>query len=135
VEGATITSGIFLVPRVIQKEWEYISKHVITVGEIYPCMLPPECTYYSQIPLVLLYVPFYVRSLPLDSLDKPAPPPLHACWHTEQAEYLHGLYGGILEKEAWGAYSHISNYGFFSGSNRALTVDATMWSSLSWQLC
>jgi hypothetical protein len=91
VEGATTTSGIFLVPRVIQKDWEYISKHVVTVGEIYPCMLPPECTYYSQIPLVLLYVPFYVRSLPPDSLDRPAPPPLHSRWHTEQAEYLRGL--------------------------------------------
>ena len=91
VEGATITSGIFLVPRVIQKDWEYLSKHVITVGEIYPCTLPPECTYYSQIPFVLLYVPFYVRALPSNSLDEYSPTAIHPRWHTEQAEHLRGL--------------------------------------------
>jgi hypothetical protein len=91
VEGATITSGIFLVPRVIQKDWEYLSKHIVTVGEMYPCTLPPECTYYSQIPLVLLYVPFYVRTLPSNSVDKYSSAPVHPRWHTEQAEYLRGL--------------------------------------------
>jgi hypothetical protein len=91
VEGATITSGIFIVPRVIQKDWENLSKHIITVGEIYPCKLPAECTYYSQIPLVLLYVPFYVRALPPNSLVEYSPTPTHARWHAEQAEYLRGL--------------------------------------------
>jgi hypothetical protein len=91
VEGAITTSGIFIVPCVIQKEWEYLSKHVITVGETYPCTLPPECTYYSQIPFVLLYVPFYVRALPSTRLDKYPPTPAHPRWHEEQAEHVRGL--------------------------------------------
>jgi hypothetical protein len=91
VEGATLTSGLFLVPRVLQKDWEYICKHVLTVGEFYPWVLPASCSYDSHIPLVLLYIPCYVRALPDYSLDKPASPPAHARWHTEQAEYLRGL--------------------------------------------
>jgi hypothetical protein len=91
VEGATMTSGLFLVPRVLQKEWEYICKHVITVGEFYPWMLPEACMYDSHIPLVLLFVPLYVRCLPDYSLDKPTSAPVHARWHTEQADHLRGL--------------------------------------------
>jgi hypothetical protein len=63
VEGATRTSGLFLVPRVLQKEWEYICKHVITVGKFYPwVVLPASCAYDSHIPLVLLYIPLCTGS-------------------------------------------------------------------------
>jgi hypothetical protein len=91
VEGATMTSGLFLVPRVLQKDWEYICKHVITIGEYYPWMLPESCAYDSHIPLVLLYIPPYVRTLPDYSLERSASTPVHARWHTEQADYLRGL--------------------------------------------
>jgi hypothetical protein len=91
VEGPTHTSGIFLVPRVLQKDWGYICKHVIVVGEYYPWTLPDSCSYNSHIPFVLLYVPRYVRSLPLYSVVKPSLTPTHSAWHKEQAEYLRGL--------------------------------------------
>jgi hypothetical protein len=91
VEGATFTSGIFIIPRILQKDWEYICKHVLTLGEIYPWMLPESCAYDSHIPLVLLYVPFYVRSLPDYRMVESSPTPVHTRWHTEQADYLRGL--------------------------------------------
>jgi hypothetical protein len=91
VEGPTHTSGIFLVPRIMQKDWGYICKHVMVLGEYYPGSLPDLCSYDSHIPFVLLYIPRHVRSLPVPSLDTPAPTPLHSKWHTEQADYLRGL--------------------------------------------
>jgi hypothetical protein len=91
VEGPTKTSGIFLVPRIIQKDWGYICKHVLVLGEYYPGTLPEMCSYNSRIPFVLLYVPRYVRCLPLPSLVGSTPTPLHGKWHTEQADHLRGL--------------------------------------------
>jgi hypothetical protein len=91
VEGPTSTSGIFIIPRILQKDWEYICKHVLTLGEIYPWMLPASCTYDSHIPLVLLYVPFYVRSLPDYRVVESSPTTVHTKWHTEQADHLRGL--------------------------------------------
>jgi hypothetical protein len=91
VEGPTTTSGIFLVPRIMQKDWGYICKHVVVLGEYYPWTLPADCAYDSHIPFVLMYIPCYVRSLPIPSLDNATPSPFHRKWHTEQAEYLRGL--------------------------------------------
>jgi hypothetical protein len=91
VEGPTTTSALFLVPRIMQKDWEYICKHVIVIGEYYPWTLPASCAYDSHIPFVLLYVPCHVRSLPPPSLDKSTSTSFHRKWHTEQADYLRGL--------------------------------------------
>jgi hypothetical protein len=91
VEGATFTSGIFIIPRILQKDWEYICKHVLTLGEIYPWMLPASCAYDSHIPLVLLYVPLYVRSLPDYRMVESSTTPVHSRWHMEQADHLRGL--------------------------------------------
>jgi hypothetical protein len=91
VEGPTHTSGIFLVPRIMQKDWGYICKHVVVLGEYYPGTLPERCAYDSHIPFVLLYVPPHIRSLPVRSLESSASPPLHSKWHTEQADHLRGL--------------------------------------------
>jgi hypothetical protein len=91
VEGPTTTSGIFLVPRIMQKDWGYICKHVMMIGEYYPWTLPGACAYDSHIPFVLLYIPCHVRCLPIPSLDQSTPATFHRKWHTEQAEYLRGL--------------------------------------------
>jgi hypothetical protein len=91
VEGPTTTSALFLVPRIMQKDWGYICKHVIMIGEYYPWTLPEDCAYDSHIPFVLLYVPLHVRTLPPPSLDKSTPAAFHRKWHTEQADYLRGL--------------------------------------------
>ncbi len=91
VEGPTTTSGIFLVPRIMQKDWGYICKHVVVLGEYYPWTLPADCAYDSHIPFVLLYIPQHVRTLPVPRLDISPPPPFHSKWHTAQVDYLRGL--------------------------------------------
>jgi hypothetical protein len=91
VEGPTRTDGIFLIPRIMQKDWGYICKHVLVLGEFYPGSLPENCSYDSHIPFVLLYIPRHIRSLPVPRLVSTAPPPLHSKWHTEQADHLRGL--------------------------------------------
>jgi hypothetical protein len=41
VEGATTTSGLFLIPRIMQRDWGNLSKYVVEVGTIYPSLLLP----------------------------------------------------------------------------------------------
>jgi hypothetical protein len=91
VEGPTKTDGIFMIPRIMQKDWGYICKHVLVLGEFYPGSLPGTCSYDSHIPFVLLYIPRHRRSLPVPRVVSTAPPPLHSRWHTEQADHLRGL--------------------------------------------
>jgi hypothetical protein len=91
VEGPTHTSGIFLVPRILLKDWGYICKHVSVLGEYFPGSLPELYAYDSHMPFVILYIPRHIRSLPIPSLDTSAPSPLHSKWHTEQADHLRGL--------------------------------------------
>jgi hypothetical protein len=91
VENATITSGIFLVPRIMQKDWGHISRHIEEIAIVYPADLPEVCTYPSLIPFALLYVPRYSRCLTAPRMDKPAAGGQYPAWHAEQAEYLRGL--------------------------------------------
>ena len=44
----------------------------------------------SDIPVVILHLPCFVRSLPNPRLDSP-PQPHWAKWHKEQADYVRGL--------------------------------------------
>jgi hypothetical protein len=92
VEGATITSAIFVIPRVMQRDWGYLSKHVHELALVYPHALPPACSIVSHVPFILLHVPPYVRSLPPpDSLDQTAPSSRYPRWHQQQADYVRGL--------------------------------------------
>jgi hypothetical protein len=36
VETAIMTSGLFLIPRIMQRDWGHLSKHVFEMGTIYP---------------------------------------------------------------------------------------------------
>jgi hypothetical protein len=40
VEGPSLTAGIFVIPRVMQRDWGYFSKHVHEVAVVYPSTLP-----------------------------------------------------------------------------------------------
>jgi hypothetical protein len=91
VEAPLITSGIFIIPRIMQRDWGHISKHVVEVGTIYPSLLPPGTAYESLIPFVVLYVPPHSQILPALRLDKPAPIGYHEKWHVRQAEEVRGL--------------------------------------------
>jgi hypothetical protein len=91
VEGPLTTSGIFIIPRIMQRDWGHISKHVVEVGTIYPSLLPPGVAYDSLIPFVVLYVPPHSRVLPALRMDERAPANYHERWHAQQAEEVRGL--------------------------------------------
>jgi hypothetical protein len=86
------TSCIFMIPRILQRDWAFISKHVCEVMVLYPHELPVSLRYDSLIPLILLYIPMYVCSLPiLDRLDSPSTVAIYKPWHQQQAEHVRGL--------------------------------------------
>jgi hypothetical protein len=92
VEGATTTSAIFVIPRVMQRDWGFLSKHVQELALVYPHELPPSCAIVSHVPFIVLHVPPYVRSLPTpDSLGEPPHPTVFPRWHQQQANYVRGL--------------------------------------------
>jgi hypothetical protein len=92
VEDPLITAGIFVIPRVMQRDWGYLSKHILEVTVLYPRELPYALQYDSQIPLVVLYIPRYVRTLPmLDRVDQSADHTFYGQWHRQQADNVHGL--------------------------------------------
>jgi hypothetical protein len=66
VEAATTTSAIFIVPsRVMQRDWGFLSKNVQEIAVVYPRDLPPYVPLSTNVPLVVLYIPPYVRYVPL----------------------------------------------------------------------
>jgi hypothetical protein len=88
------TGGLFLIPRVMQRDWFSLSKHVRVIGTYYPAtQLPATCAYSSEIPLVVLYCQPYVRSLPLspDRMEYDAAPYGDVRWHEQQADAVRGL--------------------------------------------
>jgi hypothetical protein len=92
VEGATATSAIFVIPRVLQRDWSYLSKHVHEMVVVYPRDLPPDIVIVSHVPFVILYVPRYVRSMPpRDSLESSPSVAHFPRWHQAQADYVRGL--------------------------------------------
>lgn len=93
VEDAEATSALFLVPRVIQRDWQNVSRHVVEIGTFYPDRLPcPSLVYDSLIPFVLLYVPYYVRALPTDrELESAASRSVYPSWIRNQVDSLRGL--------------------------------------------
>jgi hypothetical protein len=92
VKSPLLTSGIFMIPRVLQKDWAFISRHIHKAVVIYPSKLPVHLCYDSLIPLVLLYVPCYVRTLPpTDRMDELTDSTFYEHWHQQQAEHVRGL--------------------------------------------
>ena len=92
VEGPSLTAGLFLIPRVMQRDWGYFSKHVHEVAVVYPSTLPACLGLSSLIPFVVLYVPHYARSLPVpDRMEPFAHTPQHYRRHQLQADHVRGL--------------------------------------------
>jgi hypothetical protein len=85
-------AGIFVIPRLTQRDWGYLSKHILEVAVLYPRKLPYALHYDSQIPLVVLYISRYVQMLPmLDRVDQSADHAFYGQWHRQQADYVRGL--------------------------------------------
>jgi hypothetical protein len=82
--------AFLLIPRVFQRDWGRVSKHVVELGT-YPAAQVPGYAGHSDIPCVLMHLPCYVRSLPSPRrMDFPSRPK-GVEWHREQAEYMRGL--------------------------------------------
>jgi hypothetical protein len=92
VEKSSTTAAIFMIPRILQRDWGFLSKHVIELGVFDPRDLPWGCRSHSLIPFCLLFVPYYVRSLPApDRMDlRPYPTKLER-WCADQATDVRGL--------------------------------------------
>jgi hypothetical protein len=92
VENARITRGLFLIPRIMQKDWGRLSRHIVEVATVYPTNLPDCCSYPTLIPFVLVYVPHFSRCLTPSRLDEPTSRGHYPKWHAgDQADYLRGL--------------------------------------------
>jgi hypothetical protein len=92
VERAHETSAIFAIPRILQRDWGNISRHIIDIGTFYPTELPLECRFPSLIPFCILYVPRFVRSLPPHrSVESSSSSSRYDGWHQRQAEHVRGL--------------------------------------------
>jgi hypothetical protein len=89
VERAHETAGIFIIPRILQREWGHLSKHVLEIAVIYPHTLPDDCRFDSLIPFCVLFIPPYRRTLPITKRLEHAPATSkHARWHEAQAEQV-----------------------------------------------
>jgi hypothetical protein len=91
VEDACNTAGIFLVPRVLQRDWGYLSWHILEIGTYLPQALPNTLRYESLIPVVLLFIPFFVHRLEPHRLELSSTPKGHGQWHERQAKHVRGL--------------------------------------------
>jgi hypothetical protein len=92
VEQATMTSALFIIPRILQQDWGFLSKHVVELGVFDPRDLSWGCRFPSLIPFCLLYVPRYIRTLPaVDMMDVRSYPTKFERWCNHQATELRGL--------------------------------------------
>jgi hypothetical protein len=84
------TEAFFVVPRVFQRDWGRVSKHILDMGTFASSQVP-DYAELTDIPCVLLHLPCYVRSLPPLRGVVPPPRPTGYAWHQEQAEFVRGL--------------------------------------------
>jgi hypothetical protein len=90
VEKPRSTAMIFLIPRVLQRQWSRLSRCVHEVG-VYPRSLVPIVhNLYLTIPIVVLLIPFHVRQLPDPRVDPTPDTPLRRT-HKQLAASLRGL--------------------------------------------
>jgi hypothetical protein len=76
VERACKMQDFFIIPRILQRKWGYLAKHILGIGVFYPHALTAEYGVTSLIPFCVLFVPPYVCSLPVpDSLEPYAATP------------------------------------------------------------
>jgi hypothetical protein len=95
VERPLTTSALFLVPRVLPSFWHGLSRYIQELPLIRPLepWLPMAYPPRLPIPVVVLYLPSHVRSLPPPESPRmglPAPAG-KIRWHEQQAEQVRGL--------------------------------------------
>ena len=91
VEKPYTTSALFFIPRILQREWRKLSKHIIELAPLIPAMKSDWPTVHL-LPVTVLYLPKFVPCLlpPSHRVDEPAIP-TNARWHRQQADVVRGL--------------------------------------------
>ena len=89
VQNPYDSAAIFLVPRILQKQWGHVCKHIRELGIFLPSMLPIECQYTSLIPFVFLHISPFIPTLKT-RMEQPAFGQSKD-WHHYQAEEVRGL--------------------------------------------
>jgi hypothetical protein len=90
IESPWRTEVFFLIPRVFQRDWGRVSKHVVEVGTFAAAVIPDYADH-TDIPCVMLHLPCYIRSLPPCRRMEPPPRPKGGKWHRAQAEHMRGM--------------------------------------------
>jgi hypothetical protein len=90
VERPLTTAMIILLPRVLQKRWSRASRCVHEIGCYPRNLLPLAHSSSLTIPVVVLYIPFHVRSLLPPRLDAPASTALRRS-HRQHAASVRGV--------------------------------------------
>ena len=92
VESPLDSAGIFIIPRVLQKDWHYMSRHIQEFGVFDPVSLPDKCLQHSLIPFcILICYPHIRRISPETGLDRDTSSPINEKWFQHQAEFVRGL--------------------------------------------
>jgi hypothetical protein len=95
VEAPLTTAALVLVPRVLQRRWMNMSRVVTVVGEYQRSVVPIVCHTNLTIPIVVLLIPFHVRSLSSpDRLDFSTDAPAKRM-HEAAKTHLYGLLEAI----------------------------------------
>jgi hypothetical protein len=94
VERPLTTPMIHILPRVIQRRWSRASRHVLEIG-CYPRNTLPLVHHSSlTIPVIVLYIPFHVRSLQPPWMDAPPSTTLRRT-HRQHAASVCGMPAAI----------------------------------------
>ena len=99
VERPTTTSALFFVPRIMQGRWKHLSRHIVELTPFVPWEEPWIPTNLS-IPVIVLYLPRFVRQLSPSPPDGGMEPPAtraEILWHQQQAAHVRGLQGTSVE--------------------------------------
>ena len=84
------TQAIFLIPRILQRQWGRICRHVQEIGIYKAELLPDQCSFTSHLPFVVLYLAPHNSEIRRSRLDQPTFGH-RKDWHYHQAEQVRGL--------------------------------------------
>jgi hypothetical protein len=93
VERPYTTSALFFIPRILQREWRKLSRHLLELTPLLPTTNPTRQHPQAHLlPVTVLFLPKFVPSLSLPNCRMDGfTVPKHARWHRQQADVLRGL--------------------------------------------
>ena len=86
IEQPHTSSAVFVVPRVLTRDWQHLSRHVVTVGIFSPGDCP---VIHHLLPVVVLFMAPFVRCTPSLRLDSCTVS--HSPYAVREAEFVRGL--------------------------------------------